>query len=966
MTLTDIIILLAIFMLFFFGLRLLQFVTFLYYRFKNPHFKTVSKESVDEDILKIIKPLEDFLTTKGFSYVAMLEHDGHIVGATYNYHIAYYYNTINGVHAFIETHPYKGALQAATISFKSFYEDGRCVETVNGIKHFAPNTPKYIALYDHYLTENEDIYNAHLSDREKEQSTLLKESFTQENIVLHKNQDHQEYIESWEDIGVIKINEDGYKFTFSWATYKFAMQSTKGQQNYAKILRKREVASQDGEVTALISQLDTMEKSQGKSNKKLWFGVSLIAFAVLFGLLGLTLVDIGILIVVLLVHELGHYLAMRYYGYTDTSIFFLPFGAAAVGKKEYRKAYEEYIVFLAGPLPGILIGTVILVWSIWQQYNGIFQESHLMMYAMMSLVINYINLLPIYPLDGGRILQLLLLHRYPKGQFYFYLVSLVVLVVAMIWLQDVVLLILTIIVALGVKQSYRVSQFMSKLFSKYEPNDIDKTIVAQEMMEDENYNKETLQTKANIAKQILHIVQTSKPSRWLIGFGMAFYMFLLMPPFVVTYMPYLMTPHSEYDKLPIEAQKKLDTFYKKVSSLEGLTQKAKETYTIEDSMAILQKYLYDRDVNRTVGKALVITEEINLTDVPKELKKLYAWHDGITSLLPDGDFFSFKQMNANYKDYLEEIRAYEDENYTTAYRVFVGTYGYSGLAYNINKEGIYDYTAYTTEKKKLKYYYSFNHFLKITAEAYKLGAYCYDYDKLEVDEAKLAKLKRTYLSQKDKERYETFISYLQESAVAFQDLPYEYIKKEILRTMSRTHDTRMIPFIKLYLSDKNKKVRQNAVYYLGKLGDRSTIPLLIKQLKGDPMHCKGCALSGLSHLVDSRDVALLDKIYPMTNDTKMHIRINAYKVIGRIANSSSISLLKEHFDKENSACKLAIIEAFGRIGDKEVLPLLKTYLKEIEKMDFSVSYERKRRNQDPRHRTLQREVKKAIQVLEKI
>ena len=964
MTLENIIIILAVFMLFLFGTKLLQFITFLYYSFEYSLFNIVQKDEVDETVLEIMKPLEDFLASKGFAYRSMLEHESSIVGNTQKYHIAYYYNDVNGVHAFVKTQPHRGTLEAATIVYKSFCENGKRVETVNGMKHFIQISPENVALYDHYLVENEAIYLAHLNDVAKENSSVLKEPFTQENIVAYKTQDEKEYIQSWEDAGIIKINEEGYKFTFSWATWKFAMQSVKGHQNYAKVLRKRKSVSKEGEPQALIAQLEEMEKPRGKSNKKLWFALSMVAFVILFGLLGLALADIAILVVVLLVHELGHYLAMRYYGYTDTSIFFLPFGAAAIGRKEHRRAYEEYVVSLAGPLPGMIIGVAILIWSLWQ-HQSISGENHLIMYALMSLVINYINLLPIYPLDGGRILQLLLLHRYPKGQFYFYIVSLVVLVVAMVWLQDPVLLIFVGIVALGVKQSYRVSQFMSKLFTKYTPNNIDKSIVVQEIVEDENYSSETLHTKANIAKQILHIVQTSKPSKWLVGFGMALYIFLLMPPFAVAYMPHFMSSTSAYNKLPKEAQEKLDVFHEKVSSFEGLTQKAKETYTIEDSMATLEKYLYSKDVNRTIGKPLAVIKETNLTDVPKELQKLYAWHDGITQLLPDREFFTLEKMRSIHRDILKDKREYEDINFTTPYRVFISNYSHTGLAYHMQKEGIYYYSPYFPSDKNFKYYYSLNHFLKITAEAYKTGAYYYDYSELKVDDAKLSKLKRAYLSPKDKERYETLVAYLQKRAEEFKKSPHDYVKKEVLWALAKTYDSRMIPFIEAYLSDKSKKVRQKAINYLGMLGDRSVMPLLTNQLDDAPFHSKGCALSGLSYLVNSSDTALLDKIHLAVDDNEMWIRRNAYRVIGRIANVSSIPLLKERFKEEHPACKLAIVEAFGRIGDKEALPLLKAYLEEINKMDFSVSYEDRSRSKNPHPETLKYEVEKAIGILSK-
>lgn len=964
MTLENLIIILVIFVLFLFGATLLQFITFLYYSFNYTAFKLIDRESVDEDVLAILEPLEDFLLSKGFTFKAMIEHESSIVGNSQTYHIAYYYNDANEVHAFVKTQPHRGALEAATIVYKTFYENGKRVETVNGMKHFIQVSPANVALYDHYLVENEAIYLAHLQDREQEQSPIDKKPFTQENIVVYKTKDEKEYIQSWEDAGLIRCNKEGYRFLFSWAAWKFAKQSAKGQRSYAKILRERKKVSQGGESQALMAQLEEMGKPRGKSNKKLWFIISMVAFVVLFGFLGLSLADIVILVVVLLVHELGHYLAMRYYGYTDTSIFFLPFGAAAVGKKEHRKAYEEYMVFLAGPLPGIVIGIVILIWSLWQRHS-ISGESHLIMYAMISLVINYINLLPIYPLDGGRILQLLLLHRYPKGQFYFYMVSLLVLVVAMIWLQDPILLIFVGIVALGVKQSYRISQFLSKLFTRYTPTRLSRETVVEQIVKDKSYSSETLHTKANLAKQILHIVQTSKPSRWLVGFGMLFYLLFLLPPFGIQYaMSYNFIP-SEYAKLPKEAQKKLDVFYAKKSSYEGLKYNAVENYTLGESMKILEKYLYNKDANRTVGKALVRTEETNLSDIPKALQKLYAWHNGITQLLPDSDLFSLKKLQSNHLDLIKDVQEYRDVNFTTRYRIFISDYGYEGLAYHLDKEGIYSYSPYNGSSENIKRYYSMNHMLKITAEAYKAGIYYYDYGELSVDKSRFSALKRVYFSVEDRERYEAYILYLQERATAFKDSSHVYVKKEILRALAEVNDSRMITYIENYLNDKNKKVRQQVVHSLGVLGDREVIPLLMQQLEDDPMHCQGCALSGLSYLVNKQDVTLLGKIYPALDEGKMWIRRNAYRVMGHIASPDSLPLLKQNFKMEKPACKLAIVEAFGRIGDKEALPLLKAYLQKIEEMDFSVSYEGRSRAKNPHPDSLKYAVEKAINILER-
>jgi len=332
-------------------------------------------------------------------------------------------------------------------------------------------------------------------------------------------------------------------------------------------------------------------------------------------------------------------------------------------------------------------------------------------------------------------------------------------------------------------------------------------------------------------------------------------------------------------------------------------------------------------------------------------------------LIPDEDFYSLAKMRSNYHEIKEDELKYDD-NFTTDYRIIISEYGHYGLAYHLKKEGIYRYSTYNYEEENTKIFYSFNHMLKVTAEAYKAGIYYYDYDGLYVNEAGFSNLNKRYLSSADKRRYASLVSYLQLKSKAYLGSPYPYIQKELLRALANTYDSSMIPFIKEYLTDDNKKVRQQAVHSLGILGDTSVIPLLLTQLEDNPLHCKGCALSGLSYLVNKNNDEILDTIHQSAIDRKMWIRRNAYRVIAEIANEKSFTVLKSVFKDENSACKLVIAEAFGRIGNVDALPLLKEYLDEINEMDFSVSYKNRHRNKNPHPKTLKYEVEKAINVLE--
>ncbi|MFI5300140.1 MAG: site-2 protease family protein [Polyangiales bacterium] len=111
---------------------------------------------------------------------------------------------------------------------------------------------------------------------------------------------------------------------------------------------------------------------------------------------------------VIFLHEAGHWAAMRVFGYRDTRIFFVPFfGGAATGVKDHATALQESIVLLAGPIPGVAIGAVMLLSGHAPKGSGAHEL------AVMFLAINGFNLLPLHPLDGARLLQRTALSRWP-------------------------------------------------------------------------------------------------------------------------------------------------------------------------------------------------------------------------------------------------------------------------------------------------------------------------------------------------------------------------------------------------------------------------------------------------------------------------------------------------------------------------------------------------------------------------
>ena len=104
------------------------------------------------------------------------------------------------------------------------------------------------------------------------------------------------------------------------------------------------------------------------------------------------------LIALLFVHEMGHVLEAKRQGLPVSAPFFIPFmGAAIMMKRMPRDAWHEALNGIAGPLVGS--AGALVIWILGEALDS----RPLVALAFVGFLINLFNLLPIVPLDGGRI-----------------------------------------------------------------------------------------------------------------------------------------------------------------------------------------------------------------------------------------------------------------------------------------------------------------------------------------------------------------------------------------------------------------------------------------------------------------------------------------------------------------------------------------------------------------------------------
>ncbi len=319
-------------------------------------------------------------------------------------------HAIDPAYAFVRIHEDGLPIEPVRITFVTRFQDDHQLTTVNAFAHvlFAI-TPKETVV-DPFALDLQSQWFAHRQAiRERRVEALRPDEdilrFCRDMIDrdLDRALEHGELRRS--------IGSDGERYGYSfWPALKAVVRLSSAS---SKMRRHRKALAQGSSAVTplpLDVQLYLYRRVRAFQAKRSRRGVLAVIFALSAGLTLFSfipqsggLAGAAILLGVVLFHELGHFAAMRAFGFKDTSIFFLPFfGGAALGAKEGATPAEEILVLFAGPAPGLILGLILAAMNL----GGLWQQT-----ALMLIAVNALNLLPIFPLDGGRIARTVLFAR---------------------------------------------------------------------------------------------------------------------------------------------------------------------------------------------------------------------------------------------------------------------------------------------------------------------------------------------------------------------------------------------------------------------------------------------------------------------------------------------------------------------------------------------------------------------------
>ncbi len=118
----------------------------------------------------------------------------------------------------------------------------------------------------------------------------------------------------------------------------------------------------------------------------------------------------------ILAHEFGHALVAKYFGIKASGIILLPIGEVANIPGLTKKPGKEILITLAGPAVNLIIAALLLIfirpysayWGGPENFGAVNGGNFLFQLQVINFSLGIFNLIPAFPMDGGRMLRILL------------------------------------------------------------------------------------------------------------------------------------------------------------------------------------------------------------------------------------------------------------------------------------------------------------------------------------------------------------------------------------------------------------------------------------------------------------------------------------------------------------------------------------------------------------------------------
>lgn len=377
-----------------------------------------------------------------------------------------YFNEDNNCYANATVSPLPETHEPVKVEFNNIFSNKSRLITKNGVEYDIIGEVPNAIFYDPWVPTLEQQYMAHI----EKLKSLNRESIklSTQDYLASEIQANNDYIVSLVQKAYLKSQDETTWQLRLLPAMKHAFKILRGIKKITALKAAQLKAAGaekiepieipiEVEVNAYLRLEDLFKQTDsGLGWKLMVFFISLALGIAIFGT-AISFSAALFIIGALIVHELGHYIAMLIFGYSDRQILFLPFGAATLGKKTDANALQKAVVFLSGPALGLTAGTICIIAGTRNEIKP------LVFCGVFFLLLNYINLLPIVPLDGGRLFESALFSRVPVLKSVFLIISLFVAAIAAILFKDPILIFFSIFMMIGVRTQILINSAHSKI-----------------------------------------------------------------------------------------------------------------------------------------------------------------------------------------------------------------------------------------------------------------------------------------------------------------------------------------------------------------------------------------------------------------------------------------------------------------------------------------------------------------------
>jgi hypothetical protein len=383
---------------------------------------TIDAEKVPEDLRRFLELGAQQIRPLGFQPVAWITHRAidEAPDAPARVSLLLHHPEKN-VWARVGVAPMGDRDEPFSISYRARFADGTSLVGLNGQEWAVVGCPPRTEMLDPYAETLEGAWHAFETRKQSIERERGAQALSVEALLASDRDETGALLADLEAKGAIVRGDDGAFVFRTRAAFALALRMATEAPRYRALVASRKKRALEPIPVPLQVEIDRyarVEAARTRKTKRQRYGVIFLLTGAAFGLSMLHLFDaitILAIVAILFFHELGHFVMMRLFGYTDTTIFFVPFfGAATIGRKDNPSLSTELFVLFGGPIPGLALG--LLLFALFPELKD---HDSARIAVMMLIAINWVNLLPFYPLDGGKITEALFFARAPVAAVVF-------------------------------------------------------------------------------------------------------------------------------------------------------------------------------------------------------------------------------------------------------------------------------------------------------------------------------------------------------------------------------------------------------------------------------------------------------------------------------------------------------------------------------------------------------------------